>query len=246
MEEKMKKILLALSLLLVASNIQATHHLTYFVYVESYFPQGYWKDAEMTFKHGGVFLYPHQYTDLFGTVKEDFYKKLLQRLEEHHDFYARVQLDNNRIKNDNHREYYDTLKVALGYDLSDDQLRTVRNELIATVIAAGECEALRLNHYNADGKRVRTETLDYRDLDYPLFELVSSPGEDKAKTSSPEKATGQAKPVPDTIYQVRRDTVKVEDPGEDAGGSVFACWDRYLWWAIILVLAVLLWRKMKG
>jgi hypothetical protein len=209
------------------------------VYVESFFPQGYWKDADQVSDHQGVFLYPYQYTDLFGTVKEDFYSKILSRLESHHDFYQHVALDSNVLKKDGYRELYDTLNFAVQTGLTPGQLKTLRNELTATVLSAGESRAVRFNHYDRQGKRIKTEILDYEDLDYPLFELVSIRESKSAGTEGVEKV------VHDTVYQTHTDTVRVErKPTADDAGSA-PCRDRYLWWAIILVLGILLFRERR-
>jgi len=224
--------ILFLSGMVMAMNLHATHHLTYFVYVESVFQQGYWKDAEQVYDQKGVFLYPHKYTDLFGTVKEDFYNKILSRLKSHHDFYRHVTLDSNVLKKEGHREWYDTLSFAVESDLSQQQLKTLRNELTATILAAGESDAIRLNHYDREGRKVKTETLDEGDLDYPLFEL--SIGKER-------------KTVRDTVYRTRTDTVRTErrPPGSDAESA--GCWDRYLWLGIILVLGIwLILERRKG
>lgn len=221
----MKKLVLFLTGMVMAVTLHATHHLTYFVYVETVFQQGYWKDADRVYDHQGVFLYPHQYTDLFGTVKEDFYAKVLQRLESHHDFYQHVALDSNVLKKDGYRELYDTLNFAVKETLSQQQLKTLRNELTATVLAAGESKAIRLNHYDRQGKKIKTETLNEDDLDYPLFELA---GNKKRIT------------VRDTIYRTRTDTVRVKQQPTGGGVESASCWDRYVWLGIILILAILL------
>jgi hypothetical protein len=221
----MKKLVLFLTGTVLALNLQATHHLTYFVYVESVFQQGYWKDADRVTDHQGVFLYPYKYTDLFGTVKEDFYNKMLTRLKSHHDFYQQVALDSNVLKQDGYREYYDTLNFAVQAGLSQQQLKTIRNELTATVLTAGESDAIRLNHYDREGMKVKTETLDFADLDYPMFELAGNK----------EKET-----VHDTIYQTRTDTVRLEHQPTSGDTESATCWDRYVWLGIILLLGILI------
>jgi len=235
----MKKILLLMTILLAASSMKATHHMTYFVFVETNFAQGYWKDAELTYDHGGTFLYPYKYTDLFGTVKEDFYKKLLARLEEHHDFYAQVKLDENELKTDGYREYYDTLNVAVKEALTLSRLQTVRNELTATILHAGECKAVRLNFYE-NGQHTKTEVLDYSSLDYPVFELVTMDAESKPV----ERVVEQT--VHDTIFQTRTDTVYKGSKKVEAKGGAARCWDRYLWLGIIVVLVIYLWKTRRN
>lgn len=231
----MKKILMLMVFLLAAFNLKATHHMTYFVFVETNFAQGYWKDAELTYDHGGTFLYPYKYTDLFGTVKEDFYRKLLDRLEAHHDFYAQVELDDNELKTEGYREYYDTLNVALKGALTSSQLRTLKNELTATILNAGESKAVRLNFYE-NGQHTQTEVLDYTHLDYPVFELVSM--DEGSKPA--ERVVEQT--VHDTIYQTRTDTVYKDPKKGGEMGDTSSCWDRYLWLGIIGVLVILLWK----
>jgi len=232
----MKKILFLLAILLAAFNLKATHHMTYFVFVETNFAQGYWKDAELTYDHAGTFLYPHKHTDLFGTVKEAFYKKLLDRLEEHHDFYGKVQLDENELKKDGYREYYDTLNVALMEAFPPSRIQTAKNELTATILNAGECEAVRLNFYE-NGQRVKTEVFDYSHLDYPVFDLVTMDAVSEAGQRVAEKT------IHDTIYQTRTDTVYTGPEQREAKGDAGKCRDRYLWLAVIVVLLVYLLRK---
>jgi len=232
----MKKIFMLSFFLVGATTLSATHHLSYFVYVETHFEQGYWKDADMTYDHAGAFLYPHQYTDLFGTVKADFYRKLLERLEQHHGFYEKVRLDDNELKKVGHREYYDTLNIALEKGLTDAQLQTARNELTATILSAGEAQAVRLNFYEQN-RRIKTEVLDYSHLDYPVFELVAMDESIHERTRIVEKK------VHDTVYQTRVDTVVADHRQQQAEGAAGNCWDRYLWLAIIGVLAVYLWKK---
>lgn len=231
----MKKFLVLMAILLAASSMKATHHMTYFVFVETNFAQGYWKDAELTYDHGGTFLYPYKYTDLFGTVKEDFYRKLLDRLEEHHEFYGQVKLGENELKTEGYREYYDTLNVALHGTLTPSQLRMLRNELTATILNAGECKAVRLI-FHENGRHKKTEVLDYSSLDYPVFELVTM----EAVSQPVERVVEQT--VHDTIYQTRTDTVFKEPKKAEAKGDAARCWDRYLWLGIIVVLVIYLWK----
>lgn len=230
-----------MAFLLVSSSLRATHHITYFVFVETHFIQGYWKDAPMTYEHQGAFLYPHQYTDLMGTVKREFYQTLLDRLGEHHDFYSHVKLDSNTLHRSGHREYYDTLNIALDAGLSGDDLRTVKNELTATVLSAGETRAVRLNHYQA-GQLVRDEVLDYSDLDYPVFDLT------EMEESSRGKAESAGDRIRDTIYRTRVDTVWADGHRDRRGDQEIleSCWDRYLWLGIIVVLLILLFRRKMG
>ena len=235
----MQKILFVLMMMALALNLKATHHLTYFVYVESHFPQGYWKDADLAYDHQGVYLYPHQYTDLFGTVKVDFYQKLLDRLEEHHSFYEKVKLEENELNQEYDREACDTLQFAVQQGLSEDQMKTIRNELTATVLGAGECRAVRLNHYQG-AERTGTELLDYSHLDYPLFELVSADDEQK----QPETRIVE-KRVHDTVYRTIRDTVFAERHSRRSTGDSRSCWDRYLWIGIILVLSGFILRSSR-
>lgn len=237
----MNRLLLIVALLLVSSSLRATHHITYFVFVETHFVQGYWKDAPMTYEQQGAFLYPHQYTDLMGTVKREFYQKLLDRLGEHHDFYSHVKLDSNTLHRSGHREYYDTLNIAVEAGLSGDDLRTVKNELTATVLSAGETRAVRLNHYQS-GQLVRDEVLDYSDLDYPVFDLTVM------KKSPGEKAESAGERIRDTIYRTRVDTVWADGHSNRKGDQEIleSCWDRYLWLGIIVVLLILLFRRRMG
>ena len=235
----MKRLLLILLGGLLAFNLQATHHLTYFVYVKTSFQQGYWKDADRVYDRGGVFLYPYQYTDLFGTVKVDFYNKLLDRLNSHHDFYQHVALDSNVLKQEGNREFYDTLNFAVEPGLSQEQLQTLRNELVATVLAAGESNAIRLNHHDSRGTQVKTETLDYGDLDYPLFELVRIGGDTTTEAKVKEET------VIDTIYRTRTDTLRASSEPATGDDGFPACWDRYVWLGIILVLGIWVFRLRK-
>lgn len=242
----MKRIGLTLFLLVFAFSLKATQNLTYFVYVESQFLQGYWKDADEVYNSGNKFLYPHSYTDLFGTVKKDFYNKLLERLNEHHDFYTAVSLDSNTLKKVGYKEFYDTLNFAVQPELTADQIKTVKNELTTTVLSAGECQAIRLKFYQ-NGQPEKSRLYDYSDLDYPVFDLVNMKRGRQRVTRVVEKH------VRDTIYKTRTDTVKQEkekdtlegvqkEPGEMQRRS---CWDRYLWLAVIAVLGILLVRERR-
>lgn len=240
----MKRIGLTLFLLVIAFSLKATQNLTYFVYVESQFLQGYWKDGGEVSKSGNKFLYPYRYTDLFGTVKKDFYNKLLERLNEHHDFYTAVSLDSNTLKRVGYREFYDTLNFAVQPELTDAQIKTVKNELIATVLSAGESQAIRLKFYK-NGEPQKSSIYDYSDLDYPVFDLV------RMKKGRPPVTRIVEKQTRDTVYQTRTDTVKQgkdtlegvqKEPGEMQRRS---CWDRYLWLAIIAVLGILLVRERR-
>ena len=240
----MKRIGLTIFLFVFALNLKATHNLTYFVYVESQFLQGYWKDAGEVYESGDKFLYPYVYTDLFGTVKKDFYNKLLERLNEHHGFYTAVSLDSNTLKREGYREFYDTLNFAVQPELTDAQIKTVKNELIATVLSAGECQAIRLKFYK-NGEPQKSGIYDYSDVDYPVFDLV------RMKKGSPPVTRIVEKQIRDTIYQTRIDTVKqgkeedtLEGVQKESGKMERrSCWDRYLWLAIIVVLGILLIRE---
>jgi len=240
-DHSMNRLLTIVAFLLVSSSLLATHHITYFVFVETHFVQGYWKDAPMTYQHQGAFLYPHQYTDLMGTVKREFYQKLLGRLGEHHDFYTHVKLDSNTLHRSGHREYYDTLNIAIDKSLSEKDLRTVKNELTATVLSAGETRAVRLNHYSS-GQLVRDEVLDYSDLDYPVFDLTNM----EETSARKERPTGGR--VRDTIYRTRVDTVWADGHRDRRGDQEIlrSCWDRYLWLGIIVVLLIFLFRNRMG
>ena len=242
----MKKLALIISLFVFSLNLKATHHMTYFVYVETQFAQGYWKDAVDVYENGDKFLYPHSYTDLFGTVKKDFYNKLLERLEEHHTFYSYVSLDSNKLKREGYREFYDTLNFAVQPEITSAQIKTVKNELTTTVLSAGECQAIRLNFYH-DEEIHNAEVYDYSDVDYPVFDLVSM------KKGRPPVTRIVKMRIRDTVYQTSTDTV-VHKKGKDAGEEAAeekevtrrkSCWDRYLWLAIIAVLVVLLVRERR-
>ena len=242
----MKKLALIFILSVFALNLKATHHMTYFVYVETQFVQGYWKDAANVYESGDKFLYPYSYTDLFGTVKKDFYNKLLERLGEHHEFYSAVSLDSNKLKREGYREYYDTLNFAVQPELTAPQIRTIKNELITTVLSAGECQAIRLNFYS-NGQAEKSSVFDYSDVDYPVFDLVS------LEKGRPPVTRIVERHIRDTVYQTSTDTVvhkKGKDTNEQAEKEKEitrrkSCWDRYLWLAIIAVLVVLLVRE-KG
>ena len=242
----MKKLALSLFLFVFALSVKATHHMTYFVYVETQFVQGYWKDAANVYESGDKFLYPYSYTDLFGTVKKDFYNKLLERLGEHHDFYSAVSLDSNELKREGYREFYDTLNFAVQPELTPEQIKTLKNELTTTVLSAGECQAIRLNFYQ-DDEIHKAEVYDYSDVDYPVFDLVSM------KKGRPPVTRIVKMRIRDTVYQTSTDTV-VHKKGKDAGEEAAeekevtrrkSCWDRYLWLAIIAVLVVLLVRERR-
>ncbi|MFP4620956.1 MAG: hypothetical protein ACLFM7_06560 [Bacteroidales bacterium] len=220
--------------------------MTYFVYVETQFVQGYWKDASNVYESGDKFLYPYSYTDLFGTVKKDFYNKLLERLGEYHDFYSAVSLDSNKLKREGYREFYDTLNFAVQTELTAEQIKTVKNELTTTVLSAGECQAIRLRFYQ-NGELHNSKVYDYSDLDYPVFDLVSM------NKGRPPVTRIVKVHVRDTVYQTSTDTVvqqKAKDPQEEEGkGKEItgrqSCWDRYLWLGIIAVLGILLVRERR-
>lgn len=242
----MKKLSLIIFLFFLAFSLKATHHMTYFVYVETQFAQGYWKDAGQVYEGGDKYLYPHRYTDLFGTVKVDFYNKILERLGEHHDFYSAVGLDSNRLKRVGYREFYDTLNFAVQPGLTSAQIKTVKNELTTTVLNAGECEAIRLKFYR-NGQPEESRIYDYSDVDYPVFDLVNLKGGIQPVTRIVEKR------IRDTVYQRRTDTVirgkqkeasqeMIEDQGKTRKRT---CWDRYLWLGVIVVLLMLLIREKK-
>lgn len=230
----------------IATSVGATHNMTYFVYVETHFVQGYWDLAPMVYESGDRYLYPHTYTDLFGTVKVDFYNKLLKRLGEHHDFYSSVSLDSNKLKRVGYREFYDTLNFAVQAGLNAGQIKTVKNELTTTVLNAGSCRAIRLKFYR-NGDLENTETYNMNDLDYPVFKLVDI-GEGKQR---PTRIVERR--VHDTVYQVKTDTVIRKKPEEtdqkteqaSKKRNRGACWDHYLWIGIILILLALLIQERR-
>ncbi len=227
----MKKLLLTLLMTLSGMNLLATHHMTYFVYVESHFPQGYWKDSDLIDARQGAFLYPYQYTDLLGTVQRDFFQTLLDRLEQHHDFYSRVELASPK-KADAPNGESDTLAFVIGRGLTPDQLSTLRNELTATLLNTGLVRVVELNYRDGSKKH----SLDEDDLEIPLFELMP------AGKQALERKTPQG--VRDTVYQTRTDTVAIRPESSEKGlFSRHSCWDRYLWLAIIVVLLILLLRQ---
>jgi hypothetical protein len=242
----MKSITIIFFMLLFVFSAKAAHHMTYFVYVETRFAQGYWEDAGEVYDSGDKYLFPHQYTDLFGTIKISFYKKVLERLEEHHDFYSRVRLDSNELKKVGYREFYDTLNFAIESGLNDEQIKTLKNELTTTILNAGECRALRVRVYE-EGIPVKTRIYDYDDVDYPVFSLV------RMKKGRPPVTRIMERQVQDTVFRKRTDTVierlkkdtlrEVKNEKEEA--TKRNCWDRYLWLAIIAVLSVLLIRERR-
>ncbi len=242
----MKRLAILLFWFVIALTAKATHHMTYFVYVETQFVQGYWKDAANVYESGDKFLYPYSYTDLFGTVKKDFYNKLLERLGEHHEIYSAISLGSNKLKREGYREFYDTLNFAVQPKLNASQIKTVKNELTTTVLSAGECQAIRLRFYQ-NGELQDSKVYDYSNVDYPVFDLISM------KKGRPPVTRIVKKRIRDTVYQTSTDTVvqqKAKDSQEKEGkGKEItgrqSCWDRYLWLAIIAVLAVLLVRERR-
>ena len=146
---------LTIWIILISWAANATHWLTYHVYIETEYVQGPWTKLEVLDQYNNTYLAPHTYEGLFGSEDLDFVEaivsKLKEQVPERYDWTYHLNIS------------VDTVFFAL--QSKPNQFKSIKNELTASLI---------LNSFEAvvfqfpDQKMVST----LNDLSLPYLDLV--------------------------------------------------------------------------
>lgn len=142
-------------LLFLCVNAQATHSLTYYVYLETEYLQGPWSRTDILESSGYKYLAPKQYVNLFGSVREDMVNTMIANLRENKPELYKWEYT---VK-----VFNDTVLLTINEEIG--QIETIKNEITST---------LTLNSFSVVTFEfpTSTETLSIDDIKIPYLDLV--------------------------------------------------------------------------
>jgi hypothetical protein len=151
----MIKRILIVVVFLTSLNAQATHWLTYYIYLETEYIQGPWQRIDILEESNYKYLAPKAYENLFGSIPNDMVKTMIENLREN-----KPNIYNWNYEIDVHGD-----SVILIVNDKIAHYVTIKNEITAT---------LTLNGFSGVTFRTpnQVETMTLDDLTLPYFDLI--------------------------------------------------------------------------